>query len=165
MNGVSAGDAKMNRNAGRNKNAMGNEQILLSDHAHGHRAVGVLFGAQITLDELSRQMQSDRGSTSRLPRNTAAGCVDLVVARRRNQGRASTVSRNFVSFASSQFAFARNQIRFRFLSGRRYSVRRPSDASCPRRRASNNSSSARTSIRPPSSPRPVRRWCRCRKLV
>ncbi len=54
---VGAGDAKMNRNSGGNKNAMGNEQVLLRDHAHGDRAIRILFRAKIILDELPRKVK------------------------------------------------------------------------------------------------------------
>src|ERR1700731_3296096 len=58
VHGVGAGDAEMDRNPGRNQDAVGNEQILLRNHAHGYRAIRVLLGAKIILDKLSREMKS-----------------------------------------------------------------------------------------------------------
>ncbi|MGA9306863.1 MAG: hypothetical protein WBW31_15775 [Candidatus Sulfotelmatobacter sp.] len=54
---VGAGDAEMNRNPSRNQNAMGDEQVLLSDHANGDRAIGILLGSEIILDELPGQVK------------------------------------------------------------------------------------------------------------
>src|SRR5580658_6352023 len=54
---VGAGDAKMNRDPSRNQNAMRDEQVLLSNHSHGDRAIRILLGPEIILDELSRQVK------------------------------------------------------------------------------------------------------------
>ncbi len=51
---IRAGDAKMNRNPGGNQNAVRDEQILLRDHAHRNRAIGILLSSKIVLHELSR---------------------------------------------------------------------------------------------------------------
>ena len=58
VHNVGAGNAKMNRNPGRNQNAVGYKQILLPDHAHGYRAIPILLGAKIIFDKLSREMKS-----------------------------------------------------------------------------------------------------------
>jgi len=60
MHSIGAGDAKMNRNARWNDNAMGDEQVLLGDHTYRDRAVSVLFGSKIAFDELPRQVQGER---------------------------------------------------------------------------------------------------------
>ena len=60
VHGVGAGDAKMNRNPGRNKNAVRDEKVLLRDHAHGDRAIRALLSSKIVLDELSRQVERQR---------------------------------------------------------------------------------------------------------
>lgn len=53
VNGIGAGDAKMNRDSSRNKNAVRNEQVLLCDHAHGDRAIAILFRPKIVLYKLA----------------------------------------------------------------------------------------------------------------
>jgi len=42
---VRARDAKMDRNPGGNQNAVGDEQILLRNHAYGHRTIRILLGS------------------------------------------------------------------------------------------------------------------------
>jgi len=57
VDGIGAGDSKVDRNPGRNQNAMWNKQILLRNHAHGHRAIRILLSSKIILDELPSQMK------------------------------------------------------------------------------------------------------------
>jgi len=70
VNRVGAGDAEMNRDSSRNQNAMRDEQILLSDHANGDRAVGILLGSEIILDELSGQVKRQSVDVARAPEPT-----------------------------------------------------------------------------------------------
>ncbi len=81
MDRVGAGDAKMNRDSGRNQNAMRDEQVLLSDHAHGNRAIRILRGSEIIFDELSRKVKRQRIDVTRAPQPTQQRNVDLIVAR------------------------------------------------------------------------------------
>ena len=81
VDNVSAGNAKMNRNSGGNQNAVWNKQILLSDHAHRHRAIGTLLSAKIVLDELSRQVQRQWINIARAFQKMQQRSIDLVVAR------------------------------------------------------------------------------------
>lgn len=67
---VGAGDAKMNGNSSRNQNAMGDEQVLLCDHAHCNRAIGILLSAKIVLDELSSKVEGQRIDAARAPQKT-----------------------------------------------------------------------------------------------
>ena len=67
---VGAGDAKMNRNPSRNQNAMRDEQVLLSDHADGDRAIRILLRSEIILDELSRQVKGQSIDMARAPQPT-----------------------------------------------------------------------------------------------
>ncbi len=85
VDGVRAGDAKMDGHAGGYQNAMGNKKILLRDHAHCDRAIGALFRAQIALDELSCQMQRQRIDFPRILEVAQERKIDLVVARSWNQ--------------------------------------------------------------------------------
>src|SRR5580700_1778912 len=80
MDRVGAGDAKMNRNSSRNQNAVGNEQVLLRDHAHGDRAIRLLLSSQIVLDKFSRQVKRERVNVARALQKTQQGDVDLVEA-------------------------------------------------------------------------------------
>ncbi len=77
---VGAGDAKMNRDPSRNQNAMRDEQVLLGDHAHGDRAIRILLGSEIILNELSRQVQRQRIDVARTPQPMQKRNVDLIVA-------------------------------------------------------------------------------------
>jgi len=80
MDRVGAGDAKMNWNSCRNQNAVWNEQVLLRDHAHGNRAIRLLLGSQIVLDELSREVKQQWVNVARALQKTHQGNVDLIVA-------------------------------------------------------------------------------------
>ncbi len=80
MDGVGAGDAKMNWNSSRNQNAVGNEQVLLRDHAHGDGAIRLLLGSQIVLDEFSGEVKRERVNVARALQKTQEGNVDLIVA-------------------------------------------------------------------------------------
>ena len=57
MHRIGARNPEMNRNPGGNQNAMWNEQVLLRNHAHGHRAVGVLLGSEIVFDKLPGEVK------------------------------------------------------------------------------------------------------------
>lgn len=81
MNSVSTGNSKVNRNPGWNQNAVGNEQVLLRDHAHGHRAIRVLLGSEIAFDKLSRKVQRQWIDAPRAFQISQQGNIDLVVAR------------------------------------------------------------------------------------
>ena len=80
MDRVGAGDAQMNGNSSGNQNAVRNEQVLLRDHAHGDRAVRLLLGSQIVLDELSREVKREWVNVARSLQKTQHGNVDLVEA-------------------------------------------------------------------------------------
>ena len=54
---VSACDAKMNRNSGRNQDAVRDEQVLLCDHADGNRAIGILLSSKIVFYKLSGEVE------------------------------------------------------------------------------------------------------------
>ena len=84
VDGVGAGDAKMNRDSGRNEHAVRDKQVLLRDHAHRDRAIRILLGSKIILDEFSCQVKRqwfDMGSLQK----TQKGNVDLIVAGGRDQ--------------------------------------------------------------------------------
>lgn len=78
---VGAGDAKMNRYTSRNQNAMRDEQVLLGNHSNGDRAIWILLGSEIILDELSRQVKRQRIDVARAPQPMQQRNVDLIVAR------------------------------------------------------------------------------------
>ncbi len=173
-------DTQMNRNSGGNQNAVGNKQILLRDHAHRHRAVASLLGSQIALHELARQMQRKRIHRQRPFQKPYQRYVDLVVARGRNQAQKKNGEQKrsqlspihnvfdprhrrvphpcaflrrvgILTSASALRGFKTFNDRRQFLSAPRCTAHTPSDNSYPRPHVSNNSSSARTSSRPPSS--------------
>ena len=85
VNGVGAGNSKMNRDSGRNQNAVRDEEVLLRDHAHGDRAIPVLLSSKIVFDEFSGQVKRQRIDVVGASQKAQQGNIDLVVARGRNE--------------------------------------------------------------------------------
>ena len=80
VDGIGAGDAKMNWNPSRNYDAVRNEQVLLGDHAHRDRAVRFELGSKIVLHELARQVKGQRVDVARASQKTQEWNIDLVIA-------------------------------------------------------------------------------------
>src|SRR5579872_918360 len=53
---IGARNPQMNRNSGRDNHAVWYEQILLRNHAHRDRAIGILLGAKVVFYKLSRKV-------------------------------------------------------------------------------------------------------------
>jgi hypothetical protein len=82
---VGAGDSQMNRSSGRQQYAVRDEQILLRDHAHGERTVGVLLSAEIVFDELTCDVQGKWIDSARAAKHLQQRFVNLIPARGRDQ--------------------------------------------------------------------------------
>ncbi len=84
VDGVGTGNPQMNRNPGRNQNAMRHEQILLGNHAHGYRAIRILLGSKIILDKLPREVKGQRINVVRASQKAQQGLINLIIASGRN---------------------------------------------------------------------------------
>ncbi len=106
MDHVGASDAKMDRDPCGNQNAMRDEKVLLSNHAHGDRAIGILLGSEVILGELSPQVKRQRIDVARALQKTNQGNVDLIGAGGRDQAQSQhgQQERSYLSPVHSRFA-------------------------------------------------------------